>query len=146
MNVKKMNPEVKTLWVEALRSGEYQQGKLLLKPTKNTFCCLGVLCDLAVKANVENISWGESEEHNGHGIYHDNNYDECRGFDDSELPFSIVNWAGTNSENPKVEVPDKDWHSFTEDDPPTKLVTLAELNDEHNYSFKQIADLIEAQL
>lgn len=45
-----MNPEIKEKWVTALRSGEYKQGKgLLHNLSYNSWCCLGVLCDLAVK-------------------------------------------------------------------------------------------------
>ena len=33
-------------WIEALRSGEYQQGRRYLKKGDN-YCCLGVLCELA---------------------------------------------------------------------------------------------------
>lgn len=42
-----MDAELKTKWVEALRSGEYTQasGKLRDDAT-NGYCCLGVLCDL----------------------------------------------------------------------------------------------------
>jgi hypothetical protein len=37
----------KTKWVNALRSGEYQQGKgVLHNPDTNTYCCLGVLCEV----------------------------------------------------------------------------------------------------
>lgn len=40
--------EVQKLWIDALRSGKYIQGKGYLKK-ENKFCCLGVLCDLAAK-------------------------------------------------------------------------------------------------
>ena len=46
----KMNQEVKKIWVEALRSGKYQQGRGKLKRSddlKPTYCCLGVLCEVA---------------------------------------------------------------------------------------------------
>lgn len=47
---KKMNPEIKKSWVEALRSGKYKQTKGRLRDTlsaeKTAFCCLGVLCNL----------------------------------------------------------------------------------------------------
>lgn len=33
-------------WIEALRSGEYQQGEGLLKEY-DYYCCLGVLCDVS---------------------------------------------------------------------------------------------------
>ncbi len=41
-----MNKEIKQKWVEALRSGEYKQGKGTLRTNNNLFCCLGVLCDI----------------------------------------------------------------------------------------------------
>lgn len=51
-----MNEEVKTLWLEALRSGEYTQGEFRLKTDlaagEVQFCCLGVLCEIAVKEGV----------------------------------------------------------------------------------------------
>jgi len=47
-----MKLEVKKLWIEALRSGKYEQGRGALNKD-GKFCCLGVLCDLAVKAGVE---------------------------------------------------------------------------------------------
>src|SRR4051812_403851 len=36
---------LKTRWIEALESGQYEQGRHCLRH-KNQFCCLGVLCDL----------------------------------------------------------------------------------------------------
>ena len=41
-----MNAEIKARWVEALRSGKYQQGRAALRSLEERFCCLGVLCDL----------------------------------------------------------------------------------------------------
>lgn len=50
MKFPKMNKQVKALWLKALRSGEYAQGReRLLTEEENgehSFCCLGVLCDL----------------------------------------------------------------------------------------------------
>ncbi len=40
-----MDREIKQQWVEALRSGEYQQGKSALRQG-NAYCCLGVLCEV----------------------------------------------------------------------------------------------------
>ena len=40
--------ELKSKWTEALRSGEYKQGEhFLYDDTNNSYCCLGVLCDIA---------------------------------------------------------------------------------------------------
>lgn len=44
-----MNKTFKKKWVKALRSGKYEQGKGCLREEisgKDTFCCLGVACDL----------------------------------------------------------------------------------------------------
>jgi hypothetical protein len=41
-----MKPEVKQMWLEALRSGKYKQGKHQLR-SGNKFCCLGVLCEVS---------------------------------------------------------------------------------------------------
>jgi hypothetical protein len=46
MTAPKMNPKVKAMWIKALRSGEYKQGKGQLRSVENNFCCLGVLCNI----------------------------------------------------------------------------------------------------
>ena len=41
-----MNQDVKQQWIEALRGGEYKQGRGVLRSKEDEYCCLGVLCDL----------------------------------------------------------------------------------------------------
>lgn len=41
-----MDAQIKTKWVEALRSGKYKQGRSALR-IDDTYCCLGVLCEVA---------------------------------------------------------------------------------------------------
>lgn len=44
-----MKADIKEKWLEALRSGRYQQGRYRLctdKAGKLTHCCLGVLCEV----------------------------------------------------------------------------------------------------
>lgn len=41
-----MDAAVKEKWVEALRSGKYEQGQGYLRRADDSMCCLGVLCDL----------------------------------------------------------------------------------------------------
>lgn len=48
----RLDPEVKRLWLEALRSGHYQQGREVLRTSDGRYCCYGVATDLAVKAGV----------------------------------------------------------------------------------------------
>jgi hypothetical protein len=45
-----LRPEVKKMWVDALLSGKYKQGKSVLR-RDNRFCCLGVLSDLYAEAH-----------------------------------------------------------------------------------------------
>lgn len=41
-----MKPEFKKQWLEALRSGKYRQGRMVLRNKHDFYCCLGVLCDI----------------------------------------------------------------------------------------------------
>ena len=49
-----MDPKTKELWIEALRSGQYKQGRCRLRRQSDPYfgahdsnwCCLGVLCDV----------------------------------------------------------------------------------------------------
>ena len=56
MALTKKQKAVVSKWVEALRSGDYKQGKEWLHQKndkgQDRYCCLGVLCDLAVKAKI----------------------------------------------------------------------------------------------
>ncbi len=59
-----MNADVKRKWMEALRSGAYRQARTMLHhkaPSGDYFCCLGVLCDLAIKAGVSVTVGGPDE-------------------------------------------------------------------------------------
>lgn len=47
-----MNKKVKKMWIAALTSGKYKQGKGQLR-SGNKFCCLGVLCNLHAQAHPE---------------------------------------------------------------------------------------------
>ena len=122
-----MSPKVKALWVKALRSGEYKQANGNLHTDKG-FCCLGVLCDLAVKAKImsdpivhENFSSITNQD-----VYE---YDGDKGY----LPLAVQRWAEIHTENPRIE---------TE---PNVYRQLAALNDE-GVPFIKIADLIEESL
>lgn len=121
-----MNPEIKAQWISALRGGEYEQAQgMLHDPVNNEFCCLGVLCDLAVKAGVP----VEVTDAAGEKTAYDDNEDT--------LPESVRLWAGLGSDNPRV-VRFEGGEDEYED-------TLAEIND-RGTTFEEIADLIEDQL
>lgn len=62
-----MNPEIKQRWIEALKSGQYWQGKNLLKQEDSegqiTYCCLGVLCELYLEDYPEAFGgWVRTEK------------------------------------------------------------------------------------
>lgn len=128
----KMKPEIKALWIEALRSGEYEQGRGQLN-MNNHFCCLGVLCDLAEKAGVVEGVRNESPCGPHCGLCaHDTvrvSYDGLTGV----LPDSVMEWSG---------MPSYDGEHYSE---AGDRHTLMYLNDELNYDFSEIADVIEKE-
>jgi hypothetical protein len=114
-----MNPQIRAQWCAALRSGEYQQGRQSLRDG-DAYCCLGVLCDLAVKADI--IGPPRRSQGGGSWWLYDGRIDY--------LPEAVQEWAGLNSGNPDV------W--YWED----KAARLGELND-NGKTFAEIAGLID---
>lgn len=49
-----MKSELKKTWIEALRSGKYEQGTHNLK-RNGKYCCLGVLCEIAGKRTEDSF-------------------------------------------------------------------------------------------
>ena len=56
----RMPQEIKTKWIEALRSGEYKQGREWLLDNGGGYCCLGVL-QMCVLGDVERDDAGHPE-------------------------------------------------------------------------------------
>lgn len=118
-----MNKDVKALWLAALRSGEYKQGSGFLKivgknGAQDRFCCLGVLCELAVEAGVTNrLREG-----------YETTYGVPGDTDTAVLPAHVRKWAGMDS---KAGSYNSGNNSLTGD------------NDD-GMSFGAIADVIEA--
>jgi hypothetical protein len=135
-----MNAEIKAQWIAALRGDGYQQARSYLR-TPDGYCCLGVLCELAVKAEV--IPAPVFNE--GYGF--NSRYEYGTEKDEILLPEEVRVWAGLGSANPMVD-PGKlpkgvGWDSDpdgTGGDP-----SLANMND-GGTSFEVIASVIEAQL
>jgi hypothetical protein len=116
-----MNKIIKE-WVAALRSGKYKQGKNYLR-RGNKFCCLGVLCELAVKAKVTEAT----ESGMGSSII-------MYGQSSSVLPAKVKKWAGLVNESGVFKFKSNE----------TALNSLAALNDSGK-SFAEIADVIESK-
>lgn len=116
-----MKKKIKDQWLEALRSGDYEQGEEYLH-YDDKFCCLGVLCDIYIKENPESEDWdGDAEP-----TFYGNAY---------TLPQEVLSWSGLEHENPKVPHLDK-----------LDTISLSHLNDDYHLSFEKIADLIEKHL
>jgi hypothetical protein len=155
-----VNAEVKQQWVDALRSGEYEQTKGRLRRGNPLdpedlddgytpgYCCLGVLCDLAVKAGVTQLHEErplEDSEYENERNYVSYSYGLTENRKDgSVLPPEVAQWAGLegiDAVNPYVEPPtpepsaENDW-TFT------PRATLASEND-GGKSFEEIAKTIE---
>lgn len=110
-------------WCAALRSGEYNQGYNALRTEKDgreRYCCLGVLCDLAMKNGVL-MTLSLNGEYDGMGAY---------------LPEAVTDWSGVRKCSPEVNI----FRSNRD----TKL-TLSCLNDSKT-SFEDIAKLIETNI
>ena len=138
-----MNEDVKKKWVEALRSGKYVQGKGALRCEESQegpkHCCLGVLCELAVDAGVtmRYSRYDEDDPFVGFGPADTDlsvveKYCAPEGFSEDFLPAVVQKWAGLTEEDPIVEKEDG--------------ATLSYFNDRGNYTFEQIAKVIEENL
>ena len=114
-----MNKRIKKLWVAALRSGEYKQGRRRLRSNVNTFCCLGVLCNIHAQEHPK-IAAAQKDSEQYMGSY-------------AQLPKAVVRWAGLET-SPCTCVRIAGNLNF-----------LAVYND-NGVPFSQIADAIEEQL
>lgn len=123
----RMNPDVKTEWIRALRGNNYVQGTGALRyveSLRERWCCLGLLCDLAVKAGVIDDPVFEDAG----SIYR---YGE--GNRSSYPPNEVMEWAG-------IETVEAYYYTSGE----LNLVSLVGLND-HGFTFSEIADTIEQE-
>lgn len=115
-----MKPGIKAKWVAALRSGEYMQGSgRLRRPDDNSFCCLGVLCNIHAQKHPAVASQERYAcQYLGAECY---------------LPDEVVKWAGLVSRiGGRVVI---DGCSGT-----------LPMHNDSGKTFAQIADAIEAQL
>lgn len=81
-----MKKKIMKQWVAALRSGEFEQTKNKLDNLKGGYCCLGVLCTLALNEGVCDFNIGDD---NGYSTKI-GTYDNAEGM----LPKSVMKWAG----------------------------------------------------
>ena len=123
------NKEVIRKWVDALRSGEFEQTKGQLgrveEDGSRSYCCLGVLCELAAR---EGVIESARESDCAELIY---------DFAFSTPPRTVDEWIGIDY---AVNTPDE---LLDANDDYCDEIELTTLNDEEEFDFNQIADAIE---
>ena len=124
-----MNKRIRAEWVKRLRSNEYTKMKGMLH-NKDCFCVMGILCDIYLEEHDE--QWEEHAESDKIGLL-------IHGTS-ANIPQEVVIWSGLGTRQPLINI------STIHGSP--HRVPLIALNDNanYNYSFKQMADLIEEQL
>ena len=120
-----MNEDIKKKWLEALRSGKYQQGTGFLQK-EGRYCCLGVLCDLFAEDDDCDGEWVQAAT--------------------GAMKFKP---SGDPGRHDFLPVPVSEWADL-EHGPYDPIIgegddTLSQLND-HGKTFKEIADVIEEHL
>lgn len=110
------------LWVEALESDEFQQGKHVLHrqtPDGDKYCCLGVACAVALRNGLA----GEVKvEHCGSDVFYDGGK--------VRLPPTIMDWFGLPQTDPILT------SSLG------SKIRASEINDRLNLPFREIAQII----
>lgn len=111
-------------WVDALRSDEYKQcqGGLAQEGQNGIeYCCLGVLCELAVSDGVI------AAKTINNGCF---GYESTSGWQAALPPLMVAGWVGLVGDSWEVEEENTN-------------VELTSLNDDRNWTFAEIADVIE---
>lgn len=114
-------------WLDALRSGDYVQGRNALRRANNTFCCLGVACDVLFPNRWK---LDPSEVY----VFTSMNGEVMWGTLSHELIGALaLSFAGSRLDG-------KD-HAFTDS---WAISTLTAANDDYGKTFNEIADAVEA--
>lgn len=125
-----MKKEIMEEWVQALRYGNYKQGRDLLCDKNDNYCCLGVLCDIAERKGIV-------ESHKPAGNY-PTQFGENRN--DGLLPKEVMEWSGISNEDGLFTTKFKVTSSAGI---PTETNAIVVMNDSGQYDFNQLADIIE---
>ena len=140
-------------WIEALRSGEYTQGREALRVSlirdfdqgnreveEDFYCCLGVAADIFIqnKQNVEEVCWREEYEYpfveSG---------DDKHMFDDYNMDIHHASCVSVildgHSSIGYLPLAIYEYYGLSQEG----MFDLGKANDIHKLNFDEIADLIE---
>lgn len=128
-----MDQEIKARWLAKLESGEYEQTTEHLA-TSDGYCCLGVLCEIAVEDGIVFKAENKSESNlTGKTVYSYISKLDAQDSSESVLPMAVMEWSKIGSTNPGAHL-EFDGVEYWE--------YLSELNDEHKKTFPEIAEVI----
>lgn len=133
------NTEVIQKWIDALTSGEYQQGRGMLQSTAGEYCCLGVLCDLYIKETGQG-SWVR-----GSALIKGDEFVEFAHGSDyvySMPTWEVYRWAGlAEGEDEYEKAPT--WVEVDNEEKDIRgTFCLTDLNDSKNFTFEDIANVL----
>jgi hypothetical protein len=138
-----MNPEIKERWIAALTSGDYSQTKRKLGD-ENGYCCLGVLCEIAVEDGVVMKDVANHLDNAQTAIYFSTDNPADR--ESAVLPASVRVWAGLPHSNPSAYMKSEDIPVIVRSEmvyvDETVEMTLAPMND-GGVTFAEMAELIK---
>lgn len=123
-----MDKRIKQKWLDALRSGDYEQGKFWLRcgnKEDSNFCCLGVLCDIYSREHDEQWKFPE----------------DSKNFDATEYAAEAFSFEGESELLPNSVA---EWAGFVVAVDERPIRNLADLNDKGK-TFEEIANVIEKQ-
>lgn len=129
-----MNAEIKTKWIEALKSGKYPKGVKALNYQDDKgvqrYCCLGVLCDLYIE-ETKIGAWKNSDSTIPTNIKRMYFYKGDFNIGSAFLPAEVQDWAGMST--PSAGFIDKD-NLFNPEDNMTSLVAVNDAIEAEDFS------------
>lgn len=149
-----MHADIRERWARACESGLAQTtgklGRVNPETGEESFCCLGVLSEVAVEDGVVSRHVEETKHCKTCELEH--SPDVYYGNASTLLPDEVVEWAGLNAVSPEIELPIGWIRENALDEAATDLldgedddllvVPFADLNDEYRVPLNKIGEAI----
>lgn len=125
-----MNIENAWFWHKALKSDKYKQGRDVLRNSDDKFCCLGVLCDVAINNGVK-VEWLINPGQNAK--IKSLKYATCPQIDSTAPIDEVYEWLGIKPSSHTII------HNLS-------MINFMGMNDKDGFDFDQIADELEKEI